>query len=77
VPQFEKNEKKRQEICSGQLSELTREFIPKTAVLKGNDAELITEKDKIFERCKEYTAELYKTNEQPEDIRERGMHSGE
>ena len=47
--------------------ELTREFIPKTGALKGKNGE-VTEKDQTLERWKEYTAELYKINEQPEDF---------
>jgi hypothetical protein len=52
----------------GTIRELTRQFISKTGALKGKNGELIIEKGKIFERWKEYTAELYKTNEQPEDL---------
>jgi hypothetical protein len=48
--------------------ELTRQFISKTGAFKGKNGELITEEDKILERWKDYTAELYKTNEQREDL---------
>jgi predicted nuclease with TOPRIM domain len=50
------------------ITKLTRQFIPKTGALKGKNGELTTEKDKILERWKEYTAELYKTNEQLEEL---------
>jgi hypothetical protein len=45
------------------IRELTRQFIPKARALKGKNGVLITEKETILERWKEYTAELYKTNE--------------
>jgi uncharacterized coiled-coil DUF342 family protein len=62
------SQKKRPRDMFRTIRELTREFIPKTGTLKGKNGEIITEKDKILERWKEYTAELYKTNEQPEDF---------
>jgi hypothetical protein len=50
------------------ITELTIQFIPKTGKLKGKAGELINEKDKNLERWKQYTAQLYKINEQPEDF---------
>jgi hypothetical protein len=50
------------------ITELTRQFIPKTGAVKGKNGELIMEKEKILERWTDYTPELYKTNEQPEDL---------
>jgi hypothetical protein len=50
------------------IRELTRQFISKIGGLKGKNGELIKEKEKVLERWKEYTTELYKTNEEPEDL---------
>ena len=78
----EKAQKKRPRDVFRTIRELTRQFIPKTDALKEKSEELITEKENILERWKEYTKELYKTNKQPEDlkrlhIRERTVDSGE
>jgi hypothetical protein len=47
---------------------LTIQFIPKTGRFKGKARELITEKDKNFERWKQYIARPYKVNEQSENF---------
>ena len=78
----EKARKKRPRDMFRTIRELTRQFIHKTVTLKGKNGELITEKEKHLARWKEYTIELYKTYEQPEDlkrlhIRERTVDSGE
>jgi hypothetical protein len=59
----EKARKKRPRDIVRTIRELTRQFIPKTGAFKGKNGELITEKEKILERWKEYTTELYKTSE--------------
>lgn len=62
----EKNKSKRPRDMFRTIRELTIQFIPKTGKLIAE--ELINEKDKNLERWKQYTAELYKINEQPEEF---------
>jgi hypothetical protein len=45
------------------IRELTRQFIPKTGAFKSKNGKLITETNKILDRWKDYTEELFRANE--------------